>query len=257
MNKSQLDVLVKDLSDLVPDDDRKKPNPLREDSLDMLHNDVENEYLKKYDEMDSRYANAWDLVVYIRLKSMRVPDRIKNNGKEKSKFEDLVSKWGRQVPTSFAIGLVYFGQKRINSNFAESQSVEQKAVVGLPSINGRPLQVIAGQFSNGDLKADQNPIKIFFSERHMKWVAANNRSYAIHCLAGVKPLRYWPGKPSSAETNRLDETMEQGEASAVRGLLTLPRILPSLEMPMTDGINQTAILAVAKVPPTFYVDGSR
>jgi len=226
--------------------------------LRMLYDDIFNRYYLEYDEMANEYRRAWNTVILHRLTHMRVPS-------DKSEaLKKMREKWNVLAAGQLAnIGSIEFGQIRVAGNFAGAANVNQNAIVGFPpQIVGRPLQVFADDMrttaAGGDgLRSDQIPVQIFV--HNGKWIAKNNRGYALHCMAGVMPLRLWPGQESVDERNRLSESWD---ASGIRyaskntkRLDKVPRTLPSTEMPLTNGSNDTVIADVVTVPENFIVDG--
>jgi len=270
MNKNHIEKFINDMTLFLPvaEEYHARANSERDDSVDLIVQDIQ-KYFDEYEEIvgfGKRYVEAWDLVIYARLKAMvkpsdpakRVPRDKKDDEKGKVSFEELMQRWGRNVSSRSDIGLIQFGQKRVASTFAESRTTDQDQTLGVPVINGRPLRVVAAQFQERGLGIDRNPLKIFYHEPGNCWVAANNRSYAAHCMAGTRPLRLWPGKADDGELKRLREELTAAEVKLTAGVrVTLPRTLPSLEMPITNGQQDLMITDVVTVPQTFYLDWSR
>jgi hypothetical protein len=270
MNKNHIDTFIKDMEIFLPtgDDYHAKATADRDDSVELIVEDIK-KYSSEYDQIAAfgkRYIEAWDLVIYARLKAMvkafdtgkQVARDKKDLSKGKVSFDDLLQRWGRNVPSRSPIGLIQFGQKRVASTFAESRTGDQDQTLGVPLINGRPLRVVAAEFQERGLGIDRNPLKIFYHEPGNCWVAANNRSYAAHCMAGTRPLRLWPGEADEGERKRLKETLTSRDVKLTAGVrVTLPRELPSLEMPITNGQQDLMVTDVVTVPPTFYLDWSR
>jgi hypothetical protein len=68
----------------------------------------------------------------------------------------------------------------------------------------------------------------------------------------------WPGKADDGELKRLKETLTARDVKLTAGVrVTLPRQLPSLEKPITNGQQDLMVTDVDTVPPTFYLDWSR
>ncbi|MGY3230492.1 hypothetical protein ACVWWJ_001976 [Luteibacter sp. HA06] len=270
MNKNHIDKFIKDMELFLPtgSDYHARAASERDDSVELIVADIK-KYSVEYDQIvafGKRYIEAWDLVIYARLKAMvkafdtgkRVAVDETDASKGKVTFDDLLQRWGRNVSSRTDIGLIRFGQKRVASTFAESRTGDQNQTLGVPLINGRPLRVVASEFQERGLGIDRNPLKIFYHEPHNCWVAANNRSYAAHCMAGTRPLRLWPGEADDGERRRLTETLTSGDVKLTAGVrVTLPRSLPSLEMPITNGQQDLMVTDVVTVPPTFYLDWSR
>lgn len=271
MNKTHIEKFVRELSVYLPGGGEyygKAPHD-RDDSVDLIVEDLTTQYLGRYEEIAAfgrRYIEAWDLVIYARLKAMKkafdTSKRVDRNDAALKKgtptFDELLERWGRNVSSRSDIGFIWFGQKRIASTFAESRTAGQNDTVGVPLINSRPLRVVAGEFQTRGLGIDRNALKIFFHEETHCWVAANNRSYAAHCMAGTRPLRLWPDKPDDGERNRLKEKLLAGDVTLNSGVrLTFPRALPSLEIPVTNGQQDLRVTDVVRVPATFYLDWSR
>lgn len=271
MNKNHIEKFVEELAVYLPSGGNyyAKASSERDDSVDLIVEDLNTQYIARYDEIATfgkRYIEAWDLVIYARLKAMKKAfdtskrvDRDNNDLKKGAPtFDDLLQRWGRNVSSRSDIGLIQFGQKRIASTFAESRTAGQDDTVGVPLINSRPLRVVAAEFQERGLGIDRNALKIFYYETSNCWIAANNRSYAAHCMAGNRPLRLWPGKPDDGELKRLRETLTSNDVKLTAGVhLTFPRTVPSLEIPITNGQQDLLVTDVVRVPPTFYLDWSR
>lgn len=220
--------------------------PRRYLQLVMLDADIREHYLAPYQGLSRVYRDAWDQAVLNRLDAIAIP------GVLQREFLSIRHAWrARMVGVNLRI---HFGQMRVGPDFQGAQNVHQAAIVGFPDgIVGRPLQVVAGELTQGDILADQVPLQIFHHDN--RWIAANNRCYTAHCLAGVRPLRLIPRLPIQLEINRLAEVEGQGgvgtfhyQPLCVARLAVDPRTLPSHQMPVTLGPNSWDITQVATAP---------
>jgi hypothetical protein len=83
----------------------------------------------------------------------------------------------------------------------------------------------------------------------------NNRGHAVHCLAGVTPLRLYPRFPEQVEINRLKDQEGKGDIpnftydpTLTTRLANRPHTVPSTQIPITDGPNSWVVRAIATVP---------
>lgn len=220
--------------------------PRRYVQLVMLDADIREHYLTPYRNLSRVYRDAWDQAVLNRLDAMALPGALQRE------FLSIRHAWrARMVGVNLRI---YFGQMRVGPDFQGAQNVHQAAIIGFPDgIVGRPLQVVAGELTQGDILADQVPLQIF--HHNNCWIAANNRCFTAHCMAGVRPLRVIPRTPIQLEINRLAEMGGQGNIPAfayqplcVARLSVDPRTLPSTQMPVTLGPNSWSVSHVATAP---------
>ncbi|WP_227479821.1 hypothetical protein [Xanthomonas vasicola] len=225
-------------------------------SLRMLRDDIFNQYYLKYDELPVTYRHAWNTVVLHRMANMKVQAGLAVT------VQKMKLAWAEFAKDGLInIGKIHFGQIRVAGNFAGSGNVNQKAILGFPQeITGRPLKVYANDIRATDLGgtgvgADRIPVQIFL--RGETWIATNNRGYAVHCMAGVMPLRIWPHEETVDERNRLRECWDAKGIRYLEGvqerLSVVPRTLPSTEMPLTNGPNDTVIAKVVTVPEHFTI----
>ncbi|CAB3795703.1 hypothetical protein LMG28688_04167 [Paraburkholderia caffeinitolerans] len=224
-----------------------KPN----EKVDALYDDVLNVYLPKIkaNELPERYIIVWDASIIARLRALKL-------GADKQSNEPIA--WipkplGAEIPT------IYFGQLRITKDFQGSLTVNQQAITGFPEAKlvGRPIEVVAAMMGpdvDDGIGPDEVPIQIFWSDEDKRWITANNRGYAAHCLAGQKPLRLWPRVADKMELNRLKEV--EGKDGAKRftyspNLITrlgkTPHALPSTQIPITAGPNSWEVQLIAQV----------
>jgi len=222
----------------------RKNNP----KVEALYADVLNVYYPKVQTLPAEYLEVWDASLIARLR------HLSGVSVEASKVERAVA----YVPkySGAPVPPILFGQLRIGRDFQGSATSDQQAIVGFPSdkVVGRPLIVVAGMMNKNELGADEIPVQVFRHAVSKTWVAVNNRGYATHCMAGLKPLRIWPRLPDQMEINRLDEVEGKDHArfftyaSGVEHLAKKPHTLPSLQIPITDGPNSWNVTAVVTVP---------
>jgi hypothetical protein len=98
-----------------------------------------------------------------------------------------------------------------------------------------------GDISPAHVRHDLLPVRIFWHADQNTWVAINNRGYATYCIAGIQPTRLLPRIPTQDELNRLTEESNMGGRFAAR-------TLPSLEIPVTNGVNDLTLAYVVTVP---------
>jgi hypothetical protein len=215
----------------IKDDEGVKP----------IYDDTLNFYYPNLNNLSVDCKQVWDISLFLRLQAAKTT---LDTNYEKAKA--YVPKPGGGIPR------IYFGQMRIGPDFQGSQSDIQTKIVGLPDLVGSPLDVISGLIRDNDIDNASIPVQIFYSDQ--KWIAANNRGYATHCMAGKKPLRVWPHTADQAELNRLKEVEGKGEIPTftyqanVGHLAVKPRTLPSEEIPITSGPNTWVVARVVKVP---------
>jgi hypothetical protein len=198
--------------------------------------------------MPDAYVVVWDASIIARLSAVKLV------GKTMDKAIAWVPKpLGAEIPE------ILFGQLRIGSDFQSSQSINQQAITGFPSekIVGRPLSVVAGMMGTvetSEIGPDEIPIQIFREESSKRWIAANNRGYAAHCMAGLRPLRIWPRLPDQMELNRLKEVEGSGDAkkftynaAVTEPLVNKPHTLPSRQIPITAGPNSLEDMPIAQI----------
>jgi hypothetical protein len=197
------------------------------------------------------YVVVWDASIIARLSAMTPTGTVRN-------FDEPIA-WIPK-PLGAAVPRILFGQLRIASSFQGSKTVNQTEIVGFPAdkIVGRPLEVVAGMMrpaENKEVDVDAIPVQIFFHEKSNSWVAANNRGYAVHCLAGCLPLRLIPRLPEQLELNRLKEVENEGDAKRFtyetkppKRLKNRPHSLPSEQIPITAGPNSWDVTQIAEVP---------
>jgi hypothetical protein len=198
-------------------------------------------YYPKVNVLSVDCKQAWDISLYLRLRAAKTT--------VDTKYERAMAylpKPGGEIPR------IYFGQMRIGPDFQGSQSDIQTKIVGLPDVVGRPLDVISGSIRDSSIDNASIPVQIFYSDQ--KWIAANNRGYATHCMAGKRPLRVWPRTADQAELNRLEEVEGKEQIpkltyqANVTHLSVKPRTLPSEEIPITSGPNTWEVTRIVKVP---------
>jgi hypothetical protein len=201
-------------------------------------------------ELPDAYIVVWDASIIARLRAIRPAGKV-------TSFDEPVA-WVPK-PLGAEIPDILFGQLRIGAEFQGSATVNQQAIAGFPEkkVVGRPLNVVAGMMGNeadSEIGPDEIPIQIFRDETSRRWIAANNRGYATHCLAGLKPLRVWPRKPDQMELNRLKEVENAGDAKkftydakVAKPLAAKPHALPSRQIPITAGPNSWVVMAIAEV----------
>jgi hypothetical protein len=223
--------------------------PHRYLQLKMLTADVKKYYKDKHRELGSVYRHAWDQAVLNRLDAMALPTALKRE------FAGLRHAWRARMQ---GVNLrIHFGQMKVGPAFAQSPIEAQNQIADFPAhIIGRPLNVVAGEITQGDILADQIPLQIFHHDG--LWIAANNRCFTTYCLAGVRPLRIIPRLPEQHEINRLAEV--EGiepvgnfvyQHGGIAHLNTNPRTLPSLQIPVTLGPNSYMVTHVATAPTAW------
>ncbi|CAI8825982.1 hypothetical protein [Methylocaldum szegediense] len=240
MTLVELNEMLRKLDELM-----EMGKPHRYLQLRMLSADIRNHYLAAHQDLNRIYRDAWDQAVLNRLDGMTMPTAMQRE------FLNFRHQW--RARTRNANLRIYFGQMRVGPDFQGAQNIHQGAIVGFPQhIVGRPLVVVAGELNQGDILGDQIPLQIFYHNN--KWIAANNRCYTTHCLAGVRPLRIIPRLPEQLEINRLAEVEGQNGVGnftyqpGVPHLAQNPRRLPSDQMPITQGQNSWVVQQVATVP---------
>jgi hypothetical protein len=207
-----------------------------------IYDDTINFYYPNLNKLSVDCKQVWDISLYLRLKAAQTT--------VDTKYERAMAylpKTGVEIPK------IYFGQMRIGPDFQGSQSDIQTKIVGLPDVIGRPLDVISGRIRDNEIDNASIPVQIFYSDQ--KWIAANNRGYATHCMAGKRPLRVWPRTADQAELNRLKEVEGKGDIPTLTYLANVerltakpPRTLPSEEIPITSGPNTWQVARIVKVP---------
>lgn len=213
-----------------------------------LYYDVEQVYrpMVASQSLPEEYIVVWDFSIITRLYALRhgFPN-----------FNEPTA-WVPK-PLGAAMPRILFGQLRIKHEFQASLTGNQQAIVGFSyeKIVARPLKVVAnmlGSKNDSEIGLDDIPVQIFYVPKNKCWVAANNRGYAVHCLANVSPLRVWPLPPHAVELNRLEE-MESApkftyESTVIKRLDKKPHSLPSSQIPITAGPNSWVVSEVAEVP---------
>lgn len=109
------------------------------------------------------------------------------------------------IQAGFTMPDIYFGQLAINTTFADSRVGTQDFIRDFPDVNGKDIETYATRLITSPDQSDLIPVKIFFDSSTGRWVASNNRGFAAHCFANVRPRRLFPCKPTSKETHRLNE----------------------------------------------------
>ncbi len=224
------------------------------DHVDMqsLGEDLLYRYLSNYRKLSRPCKRAWEESASRRLASIvgRYPA-------DRARLQQLA---GEVRAATSPTGLrIWFGQMRVGANFQGSTSQDQETIPDFPTddVVGRPVNVVAGSLTEGEIRPDQIPVQVFWSAQHNVWVAVNNRGYAAHCEAKVQPLRIWPREPTQKESNRLSETIDYGSVSYAPGFTghkrgTGSRELPSEEILVTNMDSLPFdVLRIVEVPATW------
>lgn len=194
--------------------------------------DLRNVYRAQHGSLPASCRKAWDSSILSRLEWVQ--------GRTGSSGLQQVSNWLKSRVSIVSLTPILFGQMRIASTFA-GQTVNTPH-----GIADRRLVDVANAMRAGTLDSDLLPVQIAPRQGGAGWVAINNRGYATYSLAGIVPLRLFPRKMTVDESNRLrqaapDFTFEDG----VR-LTQDPRRLPSVEMPITAGVNDLRVEQVVQ-----------
>ncbi len=236
MKKSKLEALIKILKGYedTQNYENQAAKAVATAQVERLISDLENQYLAKYDELSNAYRGAWDEAVKSRLDVNLNPTLNHNLRKFRLAWINDAKFTG--------IAHIHFGQMRIAANFANAANVAQQAL-GVDQLAGRTLAEVATDIQNGVIARDEIPVQIFLHGN--VWVAINNRGFACHCIANVRPLRLFPRDPEAVESNRLTEAAPAFTyANGVAHLTQNPRTLPSKEMPITAGPNSVHVSRV-------------
>jgi hypothetical protein len=202
-----------------------------------LISDLQDQYLANYDDLSNTYRGAWDEALKNRMDRSNNPTIIQ-------KVADIRANWLNDFKFT-GIAKIHFGQVRIASNFAGAGNVAQ-VNLGVAALAGRQIADVATDIVNGTIARDEIPVQIFLNGN--VWVSINNRGFACHCIAGVRPLRVFPREASVDEANRLTDAAPNftyaddvpgADRNAMQG-----RTLPSKYIPLTAGPNSFHVTRV-------------
>ncbi|UVH56375.1 hypothetical protein NWF24_26550 [Variovorax paradoxus] len=245
MNTDKLDdylnLLDTTISNLMPSPARNRLEWLRHDlatfAIDTLATNL--------------YRRAWARIVLDRLEAITLPPNMHATFVQ-TKLELRAFSKGEPLRP-------LFGQQRIAPGF-QTFNINQEQLPGFPGdLANSTLATVQTRIQQGTYSPDQIPIRIFLHGVQQKWIAANNRGYTAHCLAGVRPLRMLPTifEPTDIEITRLQEVEGEngiGPWTGMRGNEPNPRRLPSERMfvvPIVNAAGSGAITSVASVPVNF------
>lgn len=127
--------------------------------------------------------------------------------------EDML-KWLRllRMGAHIPVSEIYFGQASIAGQFSTATTTGSATLElsNKQDIQKKNLMDVAAWLVARAVGDDEITVQVFFCNNTRKWVAINNRGYAVHCQAGVLPRRLLPHSPTVEERGRLNQTEVHG-----------------------------------------------